>query len=145
MSCNSKKAIEVESSTTKNVSKGMYEQSTSFMVCSQNPNTFQLETVDKKPLPIQGEDEWIRDFYMALRYPANSRENSVQGTVILEIIIGIDGSIEDIAFIQQVAPDIDTASIEAFRKASSNGFTPAIFKGMPVRSKATIPLHFRLE
>ncbi len=145
MGCNAKKAIKVASSDSKSVSKGMYEQSTSFMVCSEYLNIFQIETVDKKPLPVQGEDEWIRDFYMALRYPANSRENSVQGTVILEIKIGIDGSIEDIAIVQKVAPDIDNASIDAFKKASSQGFTPAIFEGRPVRCKATIPLHFRLE
>ena len=144
INCSSKKTIEVNSSKSKIQSKGMFEQTTAFMICSQYPNIFQLETVDKKPLPVQGEDEWIRDFYMALRYPPTSRENGVQGTVKLEIWLGLDGSIESIAYLQQVAPDIDNAAVEAFRKASVKGFTPAIFEGRPVRCKATIPLHFRL-
>ncbi len=145
--CGSKKSIEpigeqTTPATTK--SRGLYEQTTAFMVCSQYPKIFQTETVDKKPLPVQGEDAWIRDFYMALRYPPDSREKSVQGTVILEIIFDIDGTIESIAYKQQVAPDIDEAAVEAFRIASKQGFSPAIFEGRAVRSKVTIPLHFRL-
>ncbi|MFT4533322.1 MAG: TonB family protein [Saprospiraceae bacterium] len=144
LSCSAKKTIEVDPSESKSGSKGMYEQTTEFMVCSVYPNIFQSETVDKKPLPIQGEDKWIRDLYMALRYPAASRENGVQGTVILEIWFGSDGTVEAIALVQQVSLDIDNAAVEAFRKASIKGFTPAVYKGMPVRCKATIPLHFRL-
>jgi len=142
ITCGTKKIIEPVTSKTK--SSGMYEQTTAFMVCSKYPDIFQLETVDKKPLPVQGEDAWIRDFYMALRYPADSRENGTQGTVILEIVFDIDGTIEGIALIQQVSQDIDAAAVDAFKTASKQGFTPAIFEGRAVRCKATIPLHFRL-
>ena len=144
LSCNAKKAIEVDPSESTKISKGMYEQTTEFMISSEYPNIFQLETVDKKPLPTQGEDEWIRDFYMALRHPPTSRENGVQGTVILEVLIAPDGAIGSVVCVKQVAPDIDNAAIEAFRKASIKGFTPAIYKGKPVSCKATVPLHFRL-
>ncbi|MFT6334044.1 MAG: hypothetical protein ACJATI_000776 [Halioglobus sp.] len=114
------------------------------MVCSQYPKTLQLESVDSKPLRIQGKEAWIRDFYMALRYPVTSRENGVQGTVIL-IIIDFDGSIEGIAIEQQVAPDIDNTEVEAFHIASKKGFGPAIFEGRAVRCMSKVPLHFRLE
>lgn len=47
MSCSVKKIIRAKPSDSKNVSKGMYEQTTEFRVCSVYPNIFQLETVEK--------------------------------------------------------------------------------------------------
>lgn len=144
INCGSKKQISQGSIKTKTESKGMFQQTSAFMVSTKYPDIFQLETVDKKPLPVQGENQWIRDFYASLRYPPESRKNGIQGTVILQLTIDLDGTVENIGCLQQVASDIDKAAIIAFKKASINGFTPAIFEGRAVKCKATVPLHFRL-
>jgi len=64
----------------------------------------------------------------------------VQGIVIMEVIVGQDGSVSDAQVIRSV-PMLDQAALEAVRQW---GFTPTLLNGMPVSVIMTVTVNFSL-
>ena len=77
-----------------------------------------------------------------LRYPTVSRENKVQGRVIVQFVVGRDGAVRDVAVKLGVDPWLDK---EAVRVVSSMPrWKPGTQKGRPVSVRCTLPVSFRL-
>jgi len=76
------------------------------------------------------------------RYPDVAKSIGIDGLVILEAEIGIDGIAQDIKAIQKLGYGCDEAAINAL-KASK--FSPAKRGRTPVAVKIQIPYRFRLE
>jgi TonB family protein len=75
-------------------------------------------------------------------YPEKSRRARHEGTVVLKIVIGKDGSAEDLKVVKSVDEDIDRAAITA---VSQWKFEPATYEGNPVAVEMNIQVNFRLE
>ena len=73
-------------------------------------------------------------------YPDDARAARIQGIVIMEVIIGQDGSVSDAQVIRSV-PMLDQAALEAVRQW---GFTPTLLNGMPVSVIMTVTVNFSL-
>ena len=100
---------------------------------------------EMKPKPTQGEDEFYRDMYLNLRYPANARENNIQGTVIFEVDIDEDGNVEQINRTSSLSKECDKEAQSAIERGCSKGFQPYEFNGKIVKVRYLIPVNFRLR
>jgi TonB family protein len=77
-----------------------------------------------------------------LIYPAAAKKDSVQGTVMINLTIGKDGSVSDVTVAKGVRADLDQSALNYVRNAK---FTPAEFKGEPVAVVVTVPVRFVLK
>jgi len=75
------------------------------------------------------------------RYPQSARDNHVQGEVILYGVVEADGSVSHITVIQQAAPELVSAAVEAVRQWR---YKPASCGHRPVRVEISIPVRFTL-
>jgi protein TonB len=73
-------------------------------------------------------------------YPADAMADKVQGIVILEAVIGIDGSVENARVLRSV-PRLDQAALDALLQWQ---FTPTLLNGAPVPVIMTVTVNFTL-
>jgi len=74
-------------------------------------------------------------------YTTDARRAKIQGTVLLSVLIGIDGTVQDISVLRSLRPDLDESSMDAVRHWR---FQPATKDGAPVPFQAKIETNFRL-
>jgi TonB family protein len=75
------------------------------------------------------------------KYTEEARQNKVEGTVVLTIVFGADGSVHDIRTARGLPHGLTETSIEAAQKIR---FHPAIQNGKPVSVRATLEFSFAL-
>ena len=74
-------------------------------------------------------------------YPDVAREARVSGVVILEALIGPDGSVEDVHVLRSI-PLLDRAAVDAVRQWQ---FTPTLLNGVQVPVIMTMTVNFTLQ
>ena len=75
-------------------------------------------------------------------YPKKAAKAGIEGTVIIEIVVGLDGKAHDARVVHSVDPELDRAAlkcVEGWR------FRPGMVNGEPVAVLATAEVNFRLE
>lgn len=82
-----------------------------------------------------------RTKYVAPRYPEIARSNGVQGVVIIEAVIGADGSVEQ-AHVLRSQPLLDEAALAAVRAWE---YTPTLLNGRPTAVIMTVTVQFSLK
>lgn len=88
-----------------------------------------------------GPEAWRRFLGKTLHYPEAAVENGVQGTVVIQFVVDIDGAVSDIA----VLDGPEALRGEAARVIKRSGaWTPAIQNGRKVKSVKTQPITFML-
>ena len=96
----------------------------------------------------QGEEcmhfDYLVDIYKNIRYPAFSRENGDQGTVILELIVNERGQLEPIQVKQSVTPELDQESLRVAQMVLKD-WSPGMMDGRPVKTRIYMPIKYRLE
>jgi protein TonB len=73
-------------------------------------------------------------------YPAEAQAARVQGVVILEAVIGVDGRVEDARVLRSI-PLLDQAAIDAVQQWE---YTPTLLNGAPVPVIMTVTVQFTL-
>lgn len=74
-------------------------------------------------------------------YPRIAQESRVEGIVILEAVIDVDGSVRDVRVLRS-APLLDQAAMDAVRQWR---FTPTLLNGVPVPIIMTVTVRFSLK
>ena len=74
-------------------------------------------------------------------YPAIARASHTEGVVILEAVIGEDGSVRDVRVLRSI-PLLDAAAVDAVRQWR---FTPTLLNGEPVPVVMTVTVAFKLR
>jgi protein TonB len=74
-------------------------------------------------------------------YPFIAKQNRIQGIVIIESIIGTDGTVEDAKVIRSI-PLLDQAALEAVKAWE---YTPTLLNGRPTPVIMTVTVHFKLS
>ena len=77
----------------------------------------------------------------APRYPAEARDQGITGTVRLEVVIGTDGSVDELKVIAG-HPILAEAAVEAVRQWR---YVPTLLNGRPVEVASTIDVVFTLQ
>jgi protein TonB len=79
--------------------------------------------------------------HVAPVYPAIAQAARVSGTVILEALIGADGTVHELAMLKSV-PLLDDSALKAVRQWR---FTPTLLNGVPVPVIMTVSVTFTLN
>ena len=78
-----------------------------------------------------------------IKYPATAQQAKIEGRVIVQFVVGKDGSISDVKIARGVSPDLDA---EAMRVVSlMPKWNPGKQRGQAVSVKYTMPIMFRLQ
>ncbi|MFN6176062.1 MAG: TonB family protein [Flavobacteriales bacterium] len=100
---------------------------------------------DPMPQFPGGEEAFKAYLATNLRYPELERENSIQGTVYLSIIVEENGVVTNITPLREVYGGRGLTQ-EAIRVLKAMpAWTPGRMNGKPVRVKMNVPVKFRLE
>lgn len=75
-------------------------------------------------------------------YPSTARKARLPGRVVLEAVIGLDGSVESVSVISSSSSLFDEAAMAAVRRWK---YTPARMNGSPVRVYFTVQVSFTLR
>ena len=100
---------------------------------------------EDKPKPIQGKEQFVRDLYGKIKYPAIARENGVSGIVILNIDVDQKGKVKNISVHQTLSRECDAEDIKALTFASDRGYYPLIWEGKPTAFRMETSLGFWLQ
>jgi protein TonB len=92
------------------------------------------ETVDELPVPVQ---------QVAPQPPARARQKGISGVVVVSLLIGVDGRVQDIDVLESRPPGLfDEAAITAVRQWR---YQPARYQGEPVPLRIDVPIRFDFE
>jgi protein TonB len=83
----------------------------------------------------------VKTKHVAPNYPAVAQTASVQGVVILELIIGGDGKVQDARILRSI-PLLDQSAVDAVKQWE---FTPTLLNGAPVPVIMTATVQFTLQ
>lgn len=79
--------------------------------------------------------------YVPPKYSEFAREAGLEGTVIVDVLVGTDGRVKEARIRTSVHSVLDNAALEAARKAL---FTPGKQRDIPVEVWVSLPYAFRL-
>jgi TonB family protein len=74
-------------------------------------------------------------------YPPGAQNSGVEGTVVLEGIIGVDGNSQSLRVLSSIDRDLTTAAMEAVKQWR---YRPTLLNGEPVEVLTTISVDFKL-
>lgn len=75
-------------------------------------------------------------------YPLMARRLGREGRVVLKLIIDEEGRLMDVQVVKSGGYGFDHSAVSAVRRSS---FTPAVYKGQPIKSKTKLPIRFVLK
>ena len=118
-----------------------------FSIDTNNDGNYEISEIDEDsyPVPIQGNDQWKKDFYSKLLYPASARRSGVSGIVILEIEVDETGKVTTVAIQQGLSKECDETARTAFINATKLGYYPYMVDKSPSKFKMEWPIGFWLE
>jgi len=116
------------------------------------PTSF--DRIEDVPPPPPPPSEQAQEFYafdeppvlikfVSPRYPDLARQAGIEGTVLLNVLVGDDGKVLQVSVIQSdVTPAMEKAAIEASKLFM---FKPAKQRTVPVKARVAIPIRFKLH
>lgn len=121
----------------------------SFTAISQNTTETKseeepiLDFSDVEP-QYPGGPEAMTEFIQAnIVYPQNSIEKDEQGTVYVQFVVNLDGSIINVVILKGVSPALDAEAIRVIKLMPN--WIPGEQKGKPVRVRYVIPINFMIQ
>ena len=97
-----------------------------------------LTEVDQMPQLVGG----INALAKSIVYPAEAKEDGVEGRVLVTFIVEKDGSVSNASVERGVDPRLDAAAVRA---VDSIAFEPGSHEGAPARVRMTLPISFKLN
>ena len=121
--------------------------STVFYADVGNNGIYEVMELEKeeRPQPVQGSDQWIRDFFGSLNYPASARKKGISGIVLLNVEVDEFGKVTNVSIKESLYKDCDAESIRAYQESTKNGFTPFLHNNIPTKFKMDVPVKFTLH
>ena len=118
-------------------------ESNHLLVQTEDDSDKIYDKVEELPAFPGGEIALMRFLSDNMKYPKVARESGIQGRVVVQFVVGSDGSIGNAKVIRSINPYLDK---EALRVVSvMPRWKPGMQKGKPVSVQYTMPLMFRLE
>lgn len=103
-----------------------------------------FEVVEESAEFVDGGMEGLNKYLAKnIRYPEVAQEAGIQGRVVVQFVVEKDGSATDIKVVRSVDPALDKEAERVVK--SMPKWKPGKQRGKPVRSKFTLPVHFRLQ
>ena len=106
---------------------------------------FVKSDVEKTATPVGGNDAFLHKADGSLKYPAQARENGIQGTVIIEFVVNEFGQMEDARIKKDIGYGCGEEALRCLKLGVQDGYEPAIKDGKPVKVKLDLPMKFSLH
>ena len=90
-----------------------------------------------------GDQRMISDIYNNIQYPVESRDNGIQGKVIVRFAINEQGGISDIDILQGINEELNNEAVRVIRELKR--FKPGYDDGVPVKVYYSCPITFALK
>ena len=78
-----------------------------------------------------------------IRYPANAKNDLIEGRVILQFIVDKKGRLSDVKVVRSVEPSLDAEAVRVVK--SMPRWNPGMQNGKAVKVRYTLPVTFRLQ
>ena len=104
-----------------------------YPVGSTTTNTPAVSRVDTKPVRLSSP---------ALQYTEAARNNNIQGTVILRVLVGEDGKVQQVRVVRGLPDGLTEQAIAAARQTK---FKPAMKDGKPVPYWVALEMEFNIR
>lgn len=78
-----------------------------------------------------------------LKYPKEAQENSIEGTVVVDFVVDVDGNLNDIKVIKGIDSDCDAAAVDVVMAMPK--WQSAVVNGVAKEVKISLPIDFKLE
>ena len=78
-----------------------------------------------------------------IRYPANAKNDLIEGRVILQFIVDKKGRLSDVKVVRSVEPSLDAEAVRIVK--SMPRWNPGMQNGKAVKVRYTLPVTFRLQ
>ena len=84
--------------------------------------------------------KWVNE---RLQYPEIAKENGIQGRVLLQFVVGADGSVSNVKVVRGVDPSLDKEAVRVVQ--SSPKWSPGKQRDRAVKVTYTFPVIFQLR
>lgn len=102
-----------------------------------------IAMVEQKPEFPGGEAAMYKWLGENIVYPAAASEEGVQGRVVVEFVVGKDGSITNVRVVRPRHPALDKEALRVVKAMPK--WVPGRNNGQPVKVTYTLPVTFRLQ
>lgn len=102
-----------------------------------------FDRVEQMPQFGSGDKELLEYLSKNIKYPAIARENGIQGTVVVQFVVGKDGSIQSPQVVRSIGGGCDEEALRVVKGMPK--WQPGKQQGRAVKVKFTLPIRFRLE
>lgn len=92
-----------------------------------------------------GESALFKFVSKNLVYPKKAAKEGVQGRVVVEFVVGKDGSIKNVGILRGCNPELDKEAMRIFRLPNMPKWTPGTLNGEPVNVTFRFPITFKLQ
>jgi TonB family protein len=99
--------------------------------------------VDEMPQFPGGDAALFKFLYETIKYPAEAKDNGIQGKVILRFIVTSVGNVENVYVVRGVDPLLDNEAVRVMNICPK--WEPGKMKGKPVNIYYSVPISFSLK
>jgi protein TonB len=97
---------------------------------------------DEPARPVGGTEAFFTWIQENQKYPALARQRKIEGRVMMEFIVEKDGSLIEPKVIKRLGSGLDEEALRLIKSAPK--WTPARYKGQPMKQKMVLPVVFQL-
>jgi TonB family protein len=120
--------------------EGKFQNGTCYDSLGKEIDHFDLEVMPKY---AGGDQQMMSDIYNNIQYPVKSRDNGIQGSVIVRFAVNEQGGISDIAIMQGINEELNNEALRVIRELKR--FKPGYDDGEPVKVYYMCPITFSLK
>ena len=102
-----------------------------------------FQVVEEKPEFPGGMAEAMKFLAKNINYPVAAQQAKIEGRVIVQFVVGKDGSVSDVKVMRGVSPELDAEAIRVVSMMPK--WIPGKQRGKAVAVKYTMPIMFRLQ
>lgn len=102
-----------------------------------------IEIPDIDPMYSGGSHEMTRFISTSLRYPREAAEKDIQGLVVYNFVVELDGSLSEFEIMHRAHPLLDAEALRIIQ--SMPAWRPGVYKGKNVRARHYVPMYFKLN
>ena len=102
-----------------------------------------FQVVEQSPTFPGGMKALLKWLGKEIHYPPVAEEMGISGKVIVQFVIGKDGSVRDVEGLRSVDADLDKEAIRVVKKMPK--WIPGKQQGVPVSVRFTLPITFKIQ
>ena len=102
-----------------------------------------IEMPDIDPMFPGGSGAMKSFISSSLQYPREAAEKDIQGLVVYNFVVELDGTLSDFKIMHRAHPLLDAEALRIIK--SMPPWRPAVYKGNNVRARNYVPMYFKLS